>query len=100
MSFVLLSAPVLVLTKSLGLTLGVALGPFAGGFARDWQSCCKTNSLTIFPFTIAIILAALGLRSVLRGRSKPIRILRHLLTWIAPMTWFLAALLSYAHALE
>lgn len=81
-------------------TLAVPLGPLAGGFVRDWQSCCATNSWSLLPWALAIwapgMLAAFLLQPTTRARL----VLRWILWGLGWFAWFFAAILSYLHALE
>lgn len=98
--FVVTVGLVLVMTGSMQLALGVVLGPFAGAVARDWQSCCAENSWNIAPYAVSAVAVALLVQVVIRPDSKTMRCTLATLWWIGCIAWFLAALLSYAHALE
>lgn len=80
--------------------LGVLLGPFAGAVARDWQSCCAANSWSIAPYAIGVLVLALVIQLTIRSQARAARIARATLWWIGCSAWFLAAVLSYGHALE
>ena len=78
----------------------VILGPFAGAYARDWQSCCARWSWQLLPFAAG----ALALGFLVQARVAPTGrmavIVRKLVWVLCTAAWFVAALLSYAHALE
>ena len=91
---------VLLLTRSPLYGLGVLLGPFAGGVARDWQSCCARNSLALAPYGIAGLLAGCAVQLAVSPRT-PTRVWIRRIAWgLGCATWFACALLSYGHALE
>ena len=49
----------------------VALGPYAGGFARDWQSCCAKFSFQIAPYALGSVAVGIGsLEKSLRSAPK------------------------------
>lgn len=90
----------LALTGSWRYALGVVLGPFAGGVARDWQSCCAENSLSLAPYAAGgIVLGALA-RIVGRRRGTVMRRVGATAWGLGSFGWFFAALVSYGHALE
>lgn len=91
---------VFALTGSSSSSFGLLLGPFAGGFARDWQSCCAQNSFAIAPYAIGGLVLASGIQVRVRPEGKLRRALRVGAWWLAVVGWFLAGLISYAHALE
>jgi hypothetical protein len=78
----------------------VALGPFAGGVAREWQSCCAANSLALAPYASALLAAGVAAQFLLVPVS-PWRARLRLFVWGAAwLGWFLFGVLSYLHALE
>ncbi len=88
------------LTGSLSLAMGLVLGPFAGGIARDWQSCCAENSLALAPYGLGGLgLAALGW--LMRTTPSSVKRAAAHTAWVVGLViWFSAGLLSYGHALE
>lgn len=101
LGFVLL---VLFFTRRSGQALeyaaGVLLGPFAGGVAREWQSCCAESSWGLFPYGLAglvvgvVALVAIRPRSVLRARA------RATIFGLGWAFWLTTGIFSYLHALE
>jgi len=98
--FVVTGGSVLAVTRSVPHALGVLLGPFAGAVARDWQSCCAANSWSIAPYAVGVLALALVMQVTIRSQARSARIARATLWWIGCSAWFLAAILSYGHALE
>ncbi len=97
LTFAVFGGFVFALTKSSAYAFGMWLGPYAGGYAREWQSCCAENSYGLAPYGIGGVLAGVAAQFVL-GRSM--RRSRLLLFGGGCVAWFGTALLSYAHALE
>lgn len=91
---------VFLVTKSIPYALGIVVGPLAGGFARDWQSCCAENAFSLLPFGLAAL--GLGLVSLLAPLPswRVPRALRTATWAFSWLVWFGLGLLSYAHALE
>jgi len=98
--FASVAVSVLALTGSWRYALGVALGPFAGGVARDWQSCCADNSLSLAPHAAAGVVLGALVRIVGRRRGVVMRRVGATAWGLGSLGWFLAAIVSYAHALE
>lgn len=99
-TFVLIGGLLLFITRSLGPAFGIVLGPYAGAFLRDWQSCCAENSRAIAPIAIVGVAWALLIQVLLTRTGYFPRLYARLAAWAAPILWFLSAFLSYAHALE
>ncbi len=99
-TFILLGVLLVFVTQSLGPAFGIVLGPYAGGGLRDWQSCCAKNSHAIAPFALAGVALVLLIQALLSRSEYFPRLFAHLAAWVAPILWFLSAVLSYAHALE
>ena len=45
-------------------TVGIVLGPFAGAFAREWQSCCLEWSWHLAPYALVPLAAGVSLQVV------------------------------------
>jgi hypothetical protein len=91
---------VLVLTSSPAYAAGVILGPFAGGFTREWQSCCAQNSLSLAPFAVGGLLAGAAVQLAVPP-STPLLVRLRAIAWgTACASWCAFALFSYGHALE
>lgn len=91
---------VFVISKSVTYSLFVALGPLAGGAARDWQSCCAENSFGLLPFGLAALGFAAFARLAPLDQWRVPGALRAAGWTFGWLVWFALALLSYAHALE
>ena len=91
---------VLAITRSVAFAAGSALGPFAGGYARDWQTCCQENSWSLAPYAFGGVALAIAVRVLLRQPSRLQRALGSSSWWAGWLVWFLCALISYGHALE
>ncbi len=88
------------LAGSASNAVDVALGPFAGVAARSWQSCCAENAWAIAPYASASLGAGLAVRWLWRPEHRALGLVRDALWWLAALSWFGAAVLSYLHALE
>lgn len=76
------------------------LGPFLGGFARDWQSCCAANSWSLLPYAASPLVLGLALQWVPFPATRlwgAVRLAGWTAGWFA---WFAAGVLSCGHALE
>lgn len=80
--------------------LAVVLGPLSGAFLRDWQSCCARNSLSILPWSLALVALGVGLQFAVAPTSAWRNIARWLGWMLALLAWFGGAVLSDLHALE
>jgi hypothetical protein len=100
LAFLCVSCLVLSITGSAPYAVGAILGPFAGAVARDWQSCCAENSWAIAPYAFASLGIGLTVQLLWHPEGRALRFLRALVWWLASASWFVAAILSYAHALE
>ena len=81
-------------------TAATILGPFVGGFSRDWQSCCARNSLSLFPYGAGVLAAGIALQLVPLPAGpwwERARLFAWGLGWLG---WFGAGFVSLAHALE
>lgn len=86
--------------RALGPALAVALGPLAGGFVRDWQSCCAEFSMGLAAPVLAMAAPGLVVAFLVEPTTRARRVLRWTL-WLATwVVWFFSALVSYLHALE
>lgn len=86
--------------SGLAPTWAVVLGPLAGGFVREWQSCCAQFSLGLLPVALAMWAPGVAVAFLVPPTTKARRALRWTL-WVAGwFAWFFAAPFSYLHALE
>ena len=80
--------------------LSVALGPMAGAFLRDYQSCCLQFSLTLLPYCLAGPIGAFAAQLLVPPRgwvTRTVRLLAWALGWFI---WFGGAIVSFGHALS
>ncbi len=80
--------------------LAIVLGPLSGGVLRDWQSCCARASLSILPWSLALVALGLGLQFAVAPTSAWRNVVRWLGWMLALLGWFGGAVLSDLHALE
>lgn len=99
-AFVILGGLVGLMAGSFHVGFLVITGPFAGGLARDWQSCCAEFSLSIAPWPMALLAAAVAVQFLVKPINPGLRWFRLGLWGLAWTFWFLSALWSYLHALE
>ena len=87
---------------SAGLRAGFAivLGPLSGGYLRDWQSCCASNSLELLPWSLAAVAVGVGLQFAVAPTSAVRNVVRWLGWMLALLAWFGGAVVSDLHALE
>ena len=76
------------------------LGPFLGGFVRDWQSCCAANSWGLFPYALGALASGVGMQWVPLAPTRAFGILRATAWGLGWFAWFAAGALSCGHALE
>lgn len=82
------------------IMVGIALGPMAGAFVRDYQGCCLEFSLSLLPYCAGALVGALAVQLLVPPKTGLLRAFR-LLTWAAGLfIWFAGALVSYMHALS
>ena len=80
--------------------LGSISGPFTGAIARHFQSCCWNFSLSIFPWSAALL--GIGvLAQIVAMPWKCCERAMRLTAWcLGLLGWFGAIILSFAHALS
>lgn len=96
---------VVLVNRALGgswtVALATILGPWAGAFARDWQSCCAGFSSSLFWISGPLLLVGIGVQFVPIGRlahwERRLKDWAWSLGWVA---WFGASWVSYLHAVE
>lgn len=81
-------------------TLGVIAGPMTGAIAREGQSCCLENSISLLPVSGAILAGGVLLSFVPLPLGAQIRWPRILAWGLAWFGWFASGILSLLHALE
>ena len=97
--YVALGVLVLVKTGSFALAAGVILGPFAGGVAHGWRSCCAGLSLSLAPFGVLLLAIGLGVQRFV-APSTPRRAMVRRAVWaLSTAGWFTLAVVSYRHVL-
>ncbi len=75
-------------------------GPFLGAIAREWQSCCTANSLSLLPVAAAALAAGCLLQFVPLPAGPGWERVR-LSCWTAGwLIWFGSGIFSLGHALE
>ena len=84
----------------LSATLASISGPFTGAIARHFQSCCWDFSLSIFPYSAALL--GIGvLAQVVAMPWKCCERAMRLTAWcLGLLGWFGGVVLSFAHALS
>jgi hypothetical protein len=90
----------LVFTRSWIYAAGIALGPFAGASAREWQSCCAQNSWSLAPYGLGFLLSGFAVQLLFRPTSPSIDRLRRIAWSSAWIGWCCCGVFSYGHALE
>jgi len=81
-------------------TLGSISGPFTGAIARHYQSCCLEFSMSIFPYSAALL--GIGvLAQIVAMPWKCCERSMRLVAWcLGLLGWFGGVLLSFGHALS
>ncbi len=86
--------------KALLVSVGAISGPFTGAMARDFQSCCWSNSLQLAPYCGGI----LGLSAMMQVVPLPFqtgqRVVRLALWVLGWLGWFGGVVVSFGHALS
>lgn len=81
-------------------TLGTISGPFTGAIARNFQPCCRSFSLALFPYCAAILAAGVVAQVIPLPFQRFAHPLRLVFWCVGLLGWFGGALLSFAHALS
>lgn len=81
-------------------TLGSISGPFTGAIARHYQSCCWDFSMSIFPYSAALL--GIGvLAQIVAMPWKCCERTMRLTAWcLGLLGWFGGIVLSFGHALS
>ena len=91
---------VLAVTQNVAYAVFLVLGPLAGGFAREWQSCCAEFSFALLPFGAVAVGAGLAVLRFVPARTNALRVTRRVSWGLGWAVWFGLGVLSYLHALE
>lgn len=80
--------------------LGSITGPFTGAIARHFQSCCWQFSMSILPYSAALL--AIGvLAQIVALPCKCCERAMRLTAWcLGLLGWFAGVVISFAHALS
>jgi hypothetical protein len=90
----------LIATRSPVYAVEIALGPFAGAVARDWEGGCARDSWSLAPYAVSLLLAGFIVQ-VLVPPGTPWRDrIRGLAWWLACVGWCCFGVRSYLVALE